>query len=108
MKVKELIAELAKVDQEKEVTIAVYDCGGFNDSYTPDDVEEYADKDYRHTQINISVGCATHRKWTTDQNCPVNKIEAERKKIEDLQQTLQYYKDQFELLEKQFSERNRK
>jgi hypothetical protein len=53
MKVKELVEQLARANQEFEVYIAVYLPGdtGYQDIYTPDLVVEYSHKNNQSVQI---------------------------------------------------------
>jgi len=106
MKVKELIAELERLNPEVEVYISVYDCGGINDLHGIDNIDQF-DPD-EAVNLAINVGCDTHRKWSTQQNCPVEKLQKTIAQCEDLKKTIDYYKEQLTFLEKRFSERNKK
>lgn len=108
MKIKELIEDLSKYNPELEVNIAVYDCSGYNDSFEIDGSEHMNGEGYDLVQLGINVACATHRKWTTQGNCPIDKLKEELKKVEEVQKTIDYYKLQMEQLEKRFSERSQK
>ena len=103
MKVKELIAELEQKNPESELYVSVYDCGGFNDIYGIDNVDQFDPEEA--VQIAISTGCDTHRKWTGQQNCPLEKLEKAIKSCDDLKKTIDFYKEQMTFLEKRFQER---
>ena len=71
MTIKELIQELQKYDENKEVVVSVYDCNGYDDSHgiylgrTPENPED-------PFIIEIAVGCDTHSRWVTERNCKEN------------------------------------
>jgi len=99
MKVKDLIKELNNMDPEADARVCVYDCGGFDDSHEISDVEVNKGESWNIVQLEISVGCSTHRKWITEGNCPVESLKKESKKIEDLKRTLDYYQKRFDTLQ---------
>lgn len=62
MKNSELIAELQAMDPDTEVRIAVYGCGGYDDSHDISDVEEHAYDGSKWITVDIDVSCGVHRK----------------------------------------------
>lgn len=108
IKVKELIEKLSQMNQESEVFVSVYDCGGFNDAYSLEDINSLNDKDNNQVMLEISVGCDTHKRWVSNSNCPIEKIQEELNKAEAMINNIEYYKKEITRMTKKLSDRNKK
>jgi hypothetical protein len=94
MKIKDLILELSKFNPETDISICVYDCGGYNDVYG----FEIEAQNSARLYLSMYVGCDTHRKWTSTNKCPVQGIQNEIDKIADIHSSVDYYQKKLEEL----------